>query len=51
MKYILGIGVLLLVFSCKKIEQKKLIGSWKMLHVIDQTGENVAEKQVLLKIV
>lgn len=49
MKYIFGIGVLLLVFSCKKIEQKKLIGSWKMLNVIDQTGENVVEKTTFTK--
>lgn len=49
MKNIFAIGVLLLVFSCKNIEQKKLIGSWKMLNVIDQTGENVVEKTTFTK--
>lgn len=44
MKYILTIPILFLVVSCKNIEPKELIGSWKMRDVVDQTGQNATEK-------
>ncbi|MGQ7947572.1 hypothetical protein [Flavobacterium sp. WC2509] len=44
MKYIFTILILLLIISCKKIEPKELIGSWKMRDVIDQSGQNATDK-------
>jgi hypothetical protein len=49
MKYILVIGILLFVVSCKNIEPKELIGSWKMRDVVDQTGQNATEKTTFYK--
>ncbi|MEN2399299.1 hypothetical protein GKZ90_0005895 [Flavobacterium sp. MC2016-06] len=44
MKYLFTILVLLLIVSCKSIEPKELIGSWKMRDFIDQSGQNGTDK-------
>ena len=45
--------ILIFFVSCKntepKIEPKKIIGSWKMQDVVDQTGQNVTEKTTFYK--
>ncbi len=44
MKYIITILIFSLAISCKNIEPKELIGSWKMRDIVDQTGKNASEK-------
>lgn len=44
MKSIFILPLLLLVFSCKHIEPKELIGGWKIRDIVDQTAQNASEK-------
>ena len=49
MKLIFIFLILFFFVSCKNIESKELIGSWKMRDVVDETGKNASEKATFYK--